>query len=490
MDRTQPLSAPPRWAHQDESYKFSLRRDRILDISDPGTGKTRVHLEVWWRRRQRGGGALVVFAPKSLLESAWAEDIRKFLPFGVTFVIAKAVNREKMFDEQADIYITNTDAAKWMAKKTAKWYGRFGERPTLLIDEITCYKHRTSARSKAIRKITSYFQYRTGLTGTPNSNTILDLWHQMLIIDDGELLGKSFARFRNTVCDYQRNPFGGKWLDKPGVEEAVGKRITRLCIRHQFDDCMDIPPNHQYTVHFEMPQSLRRHYNDMVEQAILWLEDQGTVTAINEGALRTKLLQIASGAVYGDDDKGRRRDPTYKLLDQGRYALVADLVEARDHSVVFYNWKHQREELKKEFEKRGITYATLDGNTPDAQRTEIVSSYQRGDLKVLAMHPKTGAHGLTLTRGRATIIASPFDEADFLKQAIHRIWRGGQEYRTETILIEARGCRVEQRVYANLLRKTQRMETLLDILREEKEDDNVDVPTGTRAGVSSTICEP
>ena len=227
----------------------------------------------------------------------------------------------------------------------------------------------------------------------------------------------------------------------------------------------------------------------MVEQAILWLEEQGTVTAINEGALRTKLLQIASGAVYGDDDKGRRRDPTYKLLDRERYALVADLVEARDHSVVFYNWKHQREELKIEFEKRGITYATLDGNTPDTQREEIVASYQAGDLQVLAMHPKTGAHGLTLTRGRATIIASPFDEADFLKQAIHRIWRGGQEHRTETILIEARGCRVEQRVYANLLRKTQRMETLLDILREEKEDDNVVLSTDTRDSVLHTVHE-
>ena len=83
------------------------------------------------------------------------------------------------------------------------------------------------------------------------------------------------------------------------------------------------------------------------------------------------------------------------------------------------------------------------------------------------MHPKTGAHGLTLTRGRATIIASPFDEADLLKQAIHRIWRGGQVHKTETILVRARGCRVEQRVYDNLLRKTGRMETLLEILKTE-----------------------
>jgi SNF2 family DNA or RNA helicase len=443
----------------------------VFDASDPGTGKTRVHLEVWYRRYKRGtSGKLIVLAPKSLLESAWGGDIREWLPLGVTYVIAKATNREEMFDEQADIYITNTDAAKWLAKKNAKWYGRFGLRPTLLIDEITSFKHRTSARSRAIRKIAPFFEYRTGLTGTPNSNTILDLWHQMLIIDDGELLGTSFARFRNTACDYQRNPFGGKWLDKTGIEEAVAERIKGLTLRHQFDECMDIPANHRYTVHFDMSPEHRRLYETMVREAVLLLEE-GEVSAVNQGVLRNKLLQIASGAVYGDDDQGRRRDPTYKLLDRDRYILIADLVEARDHSVVFFNWKHQREELKIEFEKRGITYAVLDGNTPDTQREKIVAAYQRGEYQTVAMHPKTGAHGLTLTRGTRTIIASPFDEADLLKQAIHRIYRGGQQYKTETILIQARGCRVEQGVYDNLLRKTGRMETLLEILKSENLED-------------------
>jgi len=461
----------PFWEHQDHSVRFSGRRERVYDASDPGTGKTRVHLEVWHRRYKRGATSkLVVFAPKTLLQSAWGGDIREWLPRDVTYVIAKAENREKMFDEDADIYITNTDAAKWMAKKNTNWYGRLGERPTLLIDEITSFKHRTSARSRALRKVARFFPYRTGLTGTPNSNTILDLWHQMLIIDDGELLGESFARFRNTVCDYQRNPFGGKWLDKPGVEEVVAKRISGLCLRHQFDECMDIPANHQYTVKYDMSPTLRRHYDNMVQEAVLFLEE-GNVSAVNEGVLRGKLLQIASGAVYGDDDQGRRREPTYKLLDRERYILIADLVAARDHSVVFFNWKHQREELIAEYIERGITYGILDGNTPDAERTRLVAEFQAGNLQNLSMHPKTGAHGLTLTRGRATIIASPFDEADLLKQAIHRIYRGGQQNKTETILVQARGCRVEQRVYDNLLRKTGRMESLLQILKTESMED-------------------
>lgn len=458
---------PKPWSHQTETKRFASRRKIVYDTSDPGTGKTRSHLEVWWKRRQKGKGCLVVIAPKTLLKSAWADDLRKFLPLTISYSICRAVKRDVAFDVPADIYITNTDAVKWLSEQPKSFFRRFGEEPTIIIDEITAYKHHDSQRSRAMSKIKKYFPFRTGLTGTPNSNTILDVWNQLFILDDGKLLGRSRTQFRNAVCDYVKGPYGGKWVDKELAEEAVARKLSGISIRHDFNECMDIPKNHLYKKYFDMSESLRRHYNEMVAQAILLLEEQGTVTAINEGAMRTKLLQIASGAVYGDDDKGRRRNPTYKLLDRERYMLVADLVEAREHSVVFFNWKHQREELIKEFSKRDIAHAVIDGNTPDKKREEIVEAYQDGAYQTLGMHPKTGAHGLTLTRGRATIVSSPFDEADFLKQGIHRIYRGGQKHRTETILIEARGCFVEQRVYNNLNRKKGRMENFLTTLKKE-----------------------
>ncbi len=459
---------PKLWKHQSETIKFSHRRKIIFDTSDPGTGKTRSHLEVWIKRRRKGKGALLIIAPRTLLKSAWADDIRAFLPLTVSFSICRASKREESFNVEADVYITNTDAVKWLAQQKPSFFKRFGKEPTLIIDEITAYKHRSSGRSRAIAKIKKHFPHRTGLTGTPNANTVLDLWNQMMVLDDGKLLGKGYTAFRNQVCEYAKDTkYGGKWVDRPLAEAAIAKKLAPVSIRHDFDECMDIPKNHKYKVYFDMPGALRRHYDEMVRKAILWLEEQGTVTAINEGAMRTKLLQIASGAVYGDDDKGRRRNPTYKLLDRERYMLVADLVEAREYSVVFFNWKHQREELKIEFEDRGIVYEVLDGNTPDRKREEIVERYQAGEYQTLAMHPKTGAHGLTLTRGRATIIASPFDEADLLIQGIKRIHRGGQKFKTETILVEARHCHVEQRVYSNLGGKTARMKNFLDVLKQE-----------------------
>lgn len=458
----------PFWSHQTETVKFSKPRKVVYDTSDPGTGKTRCHAEVWWWRRKKGKGCLLIVAPKTLLKSAWFDDIRTFLPLNLSISIARAENREAAFSHQCDVYITNTDGVKWLAKQKPSFFKRFGKDPTILIDEITAFKHRTSGRSRALAKIKHHFTYRIGLTGTPNSNTVTDVWNQMMVLDNGKLLGTSFTQFRNAVCDYHNNKYGGKWIDKELAEEAVARKLSKLSIRHDFDECMDIPKNHMYTVHFDMSLALKRAYDEMVEKAIIILEEQGSVSAINEGVMRGKLLQIASGAAYGDDDRDRRRDPTYKIIDRGRYALVADLVEAREHSVVSFNWKHQREELKLEFEKRGITYAVMDGNTPDYEREEIIEAYQDGAYQTLAMHPKTGAHGLTLTRGRATIISSPFDEADYLKQFIHRIYRGGQKHKTETILVQARGCLVEERVYGNLKRKTARMANFLSVLLEER----------------------
>jgi len=451
----------PFWAHQTETIKFcGTRKKRILDISDPGTGKTRSHAELWWRRRKKGGGCLLVIAPKTLLKTAWADDIRTFLPLIVTYSICRSYKRAESFDVDVDAYITNTDGVKWLAKQRPSFFKKFD---TIIIDEITAFKHRSSGRSRAMGKIKRHFVYRTGMTGTPNANTNLDLWNQMMILDDGKLLGKSYTQFRNTICSYQPGQYGGKWIDKPLTEQAIARKLTPVSVRHEFDNCMDIPKNHMYKRFFDMSGGLRRAYDKMLAEAILWLEEQGTVSAVNEGVLRNKLLQIASGAVYGDDDKDRRRDPTYKIIDRERYALVGDLVEGRDHSVVFFNWKHQREELKLEFDEREISYAVIDGNTPDKKREEIVEAYQDGAYQTLAMHPKTGAHGLTLTRGRATIVTSPFYEADFLKQGIHRIYRGGQKHKTETILIEARGT-IESQVYARLTQKTKRMESLLSML--------------------------
>ena len=445
--------------------------DRVLDSSDPGTGKTRVQIELIASRIRRSGKAALVIAPKSLLRSAWQDDFQKFAP-QVRTVVAPAEKREKAFNEHADVYITNTDATVWLAKQKPKFFERFD---TIIIDEMSSFKHHTSQRSKALKKIAKNFKYRYGLTGTPNANSITDIWHQILILDDGARLGKSFYQFRSSVCQPRQvgpQPNMLQWEDKPGAELAVGSLLADMVVRHKFEECLDIPVNHTYTVPYHMSVKQTKAYKQMEKDAIALLDSGRIISTVNAAGVMTKLLQIASGAVYGDEGTGNSLLQAkvadalgYTPVDEGRYELVADLVLQRPHSVVFFNWTHQREMLIKEFQRRGITYTVIDGKTTDKARKEAVDLFQGGFYKVLLAHPQSAAHGLTLTKGTATIWASPTYNLEHFIQGNRRIYRAGQTQKTETIVLIAPGT-VEEKVYQRLQEKDVRQANMLELLKE------------------------
>lgn len=450
---------PKPMKHQEASLKFLKPRRagepvRVFDMSDPGTGKTGV--EIWaFAAAMKKGDAMLVVAPRSLLEAAWAEDFTKFAPH-LRISVARAENREAAFAVEADVYITNTDAVKWLVKKPKAFFKRFTR---LVVDESTAFKHHTSQRSRAISKIAKYFRDRMVLTGTPNPRSITDIWHQVLILDDGARLGGSFYAFRNATCEPRQ--VGPKkemiqWVDKDGAEEAVFTLLADITIRHRFQDCIDIPPNYAYTIPYKMPAKQLRTYKEMAMTQIAAVGKGKAVTAINAAAVRTKLLQIASGAVYEHTEK-------YHLIDDGRYELTMDLIEERKHSIVFYLWAHQRDYMVAQAKKRGIKYAVMSGDTPDKARAEIVRDYQAGFYQVLFAHPMNAAHGLTLTRATSTIWPSPTDNLEWFVQGNKRAFRNGQKNKTETIVVLAEGVEVEKKVYANLMAKDARMSNLLDL---------------------------
>jgi SNF2 family DNA or RNA helicase len=181
------------------------------------------------------------------------------------------------------------------------------------------------------------------------------------------------------------------------------------------------------------------------------------VNAVHAAALVTKLLQTASGAVYAESGN-------YALIDSDRTQMVLDLVEERPHSVVFFNWQHQRDLLVKEAQKRGITFAVLDGETKDKQRGQIVTEYQAGYYKVLFAHPQSAAHGLTLTRGTTTIWCSPTYNLEHFLQGNKRIYRAGQKQKTETIVLVAPGT-IEEQVWERLQAKDLKQGALLELLK-------------------------
>src|SRR5690606_8571844 len=143
-----------------------------------------------------------------------------------------------------------------------------------------------------------------------------------------------------------------RWDDREGVEMDVYALLGDITVRHSFEEVMThVPPNHKDKKVFQLPARLMAQYKELEKTSILQLEE--TVDAVHAAALRNKLLQLCSGAVYHDDK--------YTVLDRSRYELICDLIEERDHSVVFFNWVHQRNELCTELENRGMKFAVIDG---------------------------------------------------------------------------------------------------------------------------------
>ncbi|MCA9367019.1 hypothetical protein KC887_02000 [Candidatus Kaiserbacteria bacterium] len=426
-----------------------LRRNGHI-FATGNTGKTISVIEGFIRRKAK---KMLVLAPLSILRPAWGDDITKFAPH-LTWAIAHGSKRVDAINGDADIVISNHDSVKWMAKLPKDTWDKYD---MICIDEFTAFKNRTAQRSKAALAVIRNFECRVILSGTPNSNTICDLWHPIFMLDGGKRLGPQFFRFRSQVCTpVQVGPSSMmvKWEDKPGAEQMVADILADITVRHKFEDCLDIPENTTRYMYVDLPTKLRKQYEELSYNSFLELE-KGTISAIHAGAKTKKLLQLLSGAVY--DEQGNVVN-----AHEDRHQLVMELVAERKKSVVAFNWKHERDALIKLAESAGIKYAVIDGSVSTNDREIAVKRFQLGDLQVIFAHPQSAGHGLTLTAGSATIWCSPTYNAEHFQQFNRRIYRAGQRKQTETILIAARDTK-EEEVYEKLSGKLQRMEDLLSI---------------------------
>ena len=220
--------------HQTKTTEFILNNTKCLITSDPGTGKTRSVLDAFstFSSKER----LLVLAPLSILQASWGDDIQKFTP-ELTYSVAYARNRETAFKDNSNIVLTNHDAVKWIAKNP-ELLEQFS---MLCIDEFTAFKNSNSQRSKAALAISDKFDRVVAMSGTPNSNSITDIWHPALLVDGGERLGRRFYTFRQHVCTPIHNGFGIEWKDKADAEETVAVAIGDISIRFELEQCIDMP---------------------------------------------------------------------------------------------------------------------------------------------------------------------------------------------------------------------------------------------------------
>lgn len=453
--------------HQQKTSDFVKRRVAVFNTSEAGTGKTIATIWPWKEYRDNGGkGRLFVSCPLSIVYPAWVADLEKVLGSFVRISVCLASTRLQGFETDADVYIFNHDGCKWLADQE-KDYIRSDD--WLVIDESTAFKNREAKRSKKLARLAPRFAKRILMTGTPNPNGILDLWHQIMLLDNGNSFmssgekdtdssGKSYFSFRNKFCYPQQIPgtTHQQWVEKNDAVERVHKRIKHMVISFSADECLDLPKNTMQYMEVKLPDTIRKQYNKFAEESYLELKN-GTIDAVHAGARARKLLQLLTGSVYD-------REGNPKYVHKERYKLVIDLIlERKDPCIVAYNYHHEKDELFELARTSGITCNAIHGGVNANRRAEIVERFQNGNYQMLLCQPQAASHGLTLVRGKTTIWASPTYNAEHFQQLNKRIHRKGQTARTETICIAAEDTK-EIDVYQKLNGKMDRMESLLEML--------------------------
>ena len=442
------------FAHQKVTAEFLTRTPKAFITSDPGTGKTLSALEGF--RKTKTNKKMLVIAPLSIMQPSWGADISKFTDFSYVIAHGDRYKRVAAIESDADIVITNHDAVKWIAKNP-EMMSQFSH---IVIDEFPAFKNRTSQRSKALKLLVKNVEHIWMMSGTPNSNTILDIWYPAFLLDGGRRLGSKFWQFRSQVCEpVQVGPSIQhiQWQDKEGIENDIADLLRDITIRFEFEECIDIPEHSTHNMTLPMPGWLKQKYEQFINESYLETED-GVLTAIHAGARVKKALQLLSGAVYD-------KDKNIVKVHEDRYKLIIDLISEREHCVVAFNFRHEREHLTALAEKAGMTYAVIDGSVPTSKRTECIEKFQAGEIKVIFAHPQSAGHGLTLTRGTSTIWASPTYNAEHYHQFNKRIYRAGQTRKTETLRIAYEDSK-ELEVYERLDGKLHRMEDLLNLFQQ------------------------
>lgn len=446
--------------HQLSTIEFiSLANGRCFVASDPGTGKTASIL--WWFLGQKAvdkRARLLVLCPKSIMTPAWLADVRKFTPTLRAAVATGTENKKlaTLMDMSLDIVISNHYTAKQLPVEVAE---RF---TGCVVDESTAFKNGEAKMTKSLLVTAdkAKWKWRIGMSGTPTPQSILDLWAQLKFVRPDKV--PMFREFRNQTC-FPQSIYVGKvqrmiWTERPNIRPALIAFYSDTIIRFAREDCIDLPPQTFRTMGVDISPALRKHYNEMKTHAMLELGDS-KITAVHAGALATKLLQVASGFVYDSDKE-------HHCLSEERYELIVELIAEREHTLVAFNYKAQRDYLKKLLTDAKISFTVIDGDTPLNERNTIEQEFQAGKYQALLCHPKSTGHGLTLTKADTIIWAGATANTEHFEQFNARNYRIGQTKPVEVIMIEANGT-YEVKLYERLAGKRDRQLDLLSALKED-----------------------
>ena len=392
---------------------------------------------------------MLVIAPLRVARSTWPDEIAKWDHLNdLTYSVAVGTEKERLeaLRKNVEIVIINRENVDWLVNKSGY---RFNF-DMIVIDELSSFKSYSAKRFKALLKVRPYVERIVGLTGTPSSNGLMDLWAEYRLLDFGERLGRYITRYRLKYFTPDKRSatviFSYKLL--PGAEDEIYNAISDITISMKAKDYLKMPDLIINEVTVDLDPTERRTYETLRKEMVVQISEQEEIDAVNAASLSGKLLQMANGAVYDEDKRVLRIHD--KKLD-----ALEDLIEAANGKPVLiaYWYKHDLERIKERFNVREIL------NDQD------IRDWNNGKIDVAVIHPASAGHGLNLQQGGSTMIWFGLTwSLELYEQANARLYRQGQN---ETVVIHhiiTKGT-IDEDVMLALRRKEKMQSALIDAVK-------------------------
>ena len=399
---------------------------------------------------------ILVVAPLRVARNTWSDEIEKWEHLhNLTFAIAVGSEKERLeaLKKEADITMINRENLQWLIEKSGQPF----EYDMVVIDELSSFKNHQAKRFKALMKVRPKVKRIVGLTGTPSSNGLMDLFAEFKILDMGMRLGRFIGQYRNTYFkpDKVNGPIVYSYKPLPGAEDAIYEKISDITISMKAADHLKMPEliNTKYMVH--LSEKEKKKYEDMKAELVLALPE-GEITAANAASLSGKLSQMANGAVYADDE-------SILPIHDRKLDALEDIIESANGKpiLIAYWFKHDLMRIEQRLTEKKIPFQKLDSDAS-------MKKWNRGELPVALIHPASAGHGLNLQSGGSTIVWFGITwSLELYQQTVARLYRQGQSSGTVTVIHILTEGTVDEKIVKALADKDSTQSALIDAVKAE-----------------------
>ena len=399
---------------------------------------------------------ILVIAPLRVARNTWGEEIEKWDHLsGLRYAVAVGTENERLaaLRKKADIYLINRENVQWLISESGIPF----DFDMVVIDELSSFKNHQTKRFRALMKVRSKVKRIVGLTGTPSSNGLMDLWAEFRLLDMGERLGRFIGQYRTSYFrpDKQNGQVVFSYKPLPGAEKQIYNKISDITISMKSTDHLQMPElvNSRYTVYLSERENSR--YAELKEELVLQLPD-GEITAANAASLSRKLSQMANGAVYTDAGET-------VAIHERKLDALEDISEAANGKpvLVAYWFKHDLERISERLKNLHIPFSRLDTDGS-------IRKWNAGEIPVALIHPASAGHGLNLQGGGNSLVWFGLTwSLELYQQTVARLWRQGQA--SETVVVQhiiTKGT-IDERIMKALSEKDTTQAALIDAVKAD-----------------------